>query len=171
MNISPHHDSPTPAGQILATDLDGTLIPLSEDPRNTADLSLLAAQLTRHDVTLIYITGRHFALAAVAIEEHRLPQPDWLICDVGTSIFQRQRSGELAAVDAYRQHLGEIIAEMPIDDLMQHLSAIDGLRLSGTGKTRAIQTQLLRRCRAAGGIGRADQSNVVANRRPLFNHR
>jgi len=134
MNTSTQHGPPVPTGQILATDLDGTLIPLPNDPANSADLSRLASQLQTHDVKLIYITGRHFASAAAVIEEHQLPQPDWLICDVGTSMFHRQPTADLQAVDAYRQHLGEIIADMPIADLKQHLSVIAGLRLQESEK-------------------------------------
>lgn len=134
MNTPSQYDCPVLTNQILATDLDGTLIPLSDNPANTADLPQLAAQLQSHHVTLIYITGRHFASAQSAIKQHQLPQPDWLICDVGTSIFHRQPDGTLQTVHAYADHLGEIVAKMPVDELKQHLSTIDGLRLQESEK-------------------------------------
>ena len=90
-----HNSSP----HILASDLDGTLIPLEGEPENQADLQRLAEQLDRHGVTLVYSTGRHFASAAQAIDQFQLPQPDWLICDVGTSIFRRDDGGQFEAVE------------------------------------------------------------------------
>ncbi len=114
---------------VLATDLDGTLIPLDGDPQNESDLRTLATQLEHNGVTLIFITGRHFEYAAQAIAEFQLPQPDWLICDVGTSIFQRRASGEFRPVEAYQQHQDRIIASLPILALRQQLEPIEGLRL------------------------------------------
>ncbi len=134
MNTPAADEAQLPPGQILATDLDGTLIPLENNPQNVRDLDELAAQLAKHNVTLIHITGRHFELALAAIKEHALPEPDWLICDVGTSIYHRHESGELAMVEAYQQHLSEIIASLPIDQLQQKLATIDGLRLQESEK-------------------------------------
>ncbi len=114
---------------ILATDLDGTLIPLQGDEQNQTDLRTLAGQLESNGVTLVYITGRHHELATRAIEEFQLPRPEWLICDVGTSIFQRQASGEFQPVEAYQQYQDQIIAALPILALRQELESIDGLRL------------------------------------------
>jgi HAD superfamily hydrolase (TIGR01484 family) len=120
--------------QILATDLDGTLIPLDDDPQNRADLRTLAEQLDRQGVQLIFVTGRHFASAAQAMENYRLPAPAWLICDVGTSIFQRQASGRFEAVADYQQHQARIIAELPMEALRRRLEAMDALRLQEPDK-------------------------------------
>jgi hydroxymethylpyrimidine pyrophosphatase-like HAD family hydrolase len=125
-NLTP---APRRGSQILATDLDGTLIPLDADPQNQADLQTLAREFATRNLTLIYVTGRHFASAMQAIRDCRLPPPAWLICDVGTTIFQRQASGRFELVDAYRQHQDQIIAPLPIDTLRQQLLSIDGLRL------------------------------------------
>lgn len=114
---------------ILATDLDGTLIPLPGNQRNRADLDTLARQIRERGVTLVYITGRHFASASLAIEQFGLPQPDWLISDVGTSVFRRETSGRFAAVADYQQHQDRIIAPLPINELRQRLESVPGLRL------------------------------------------
>jgi HAD superfamily hydrolase (TIGR01484 family) len=122
--------APADGRHILATDLDGTLIPLDDDPQNRVDLQTLTAQIECRGITLIYITGRHLAYAVQAIEDHELPLPNWLICDVGTSIFRREPSGRFDLVAAYQLHQDRIVASLPIDALREQLLASsDGLRL------------------------------------------
>lgn len=79
--------SPDSGCHILATDLDGTLVPRDGDPQNLADLKTLAGELEREGTTLIFSTGRHVASVAEAIGRFQLPQPDWLICDVTLAGF------------------------------------------------------------------------------------
>ena len=99
---------------ILASDLDGTLIPLEGDSQNQADLQTLADKLDQQGVTLVYSTGRHFASAAQAIDQFNLPQPDWLICDVGTSIFRRDEGGQFEAVEPYQHHQDQTIRSLTL---------------------------------------------------------
>lgn len=117
------------ARSVLASDLDGTLIPLEDNARNRADLATLAQLIQEHQVGLVFSTGRHLESVHQAIEEQQLPQPEWIICDVGTSIYRRNDSGEFHPVEAYLQHEDDIIAQLPIPELRQLLGAIDGLRL------------------------------------------
>jgi len=119
---------------VLATDLDGTLIPLPGDQQNQSDLQLLSQQLTQHQVGLVFITGRHFASAMDALQQESLPAPNWIISDVGTSIFRRDDAGQFAAVEAYQQHLQQIVADLPVSDLKQLLAGVDGLRIQETEK-------------------------------------
>ena len=114
---------------ILATDLDGTLIPLEGNRRNREDLQVLTTQLRLRNVTLVFVTGRHLDSVSAAIDEFRLPQPDWIICDVGTSLFRRAHTGTWEPVDAYWQHQDEIVRALPISALREQLKPIEGLRL------------------------------------------
>ncbi len=116
-------------GHVLATDLDGTFIPLNGDIQNQSDLQILRDQFERHDISLIFVTGRHFASVAQAINDFHLPLPQWIICDVGTSIFHRQDSGELTPVTAYQDYQDRIIKSMPLAALRERLQDIPGLRL------------------------------------------
>jgi hypothetical protein len=43
--------------------------------------------VARPEVTLAYVTGRHRALVEAAIGEYALPRPDFVIGDVGTTIY------------------------------------------------------------------------------------
>jgi len=115
--------------RVLATDLDGTLIPLSQDPQNQLDLATLKQALRDHAVTLVFVTGRHFASVAGALEEFQLPRPAWIICDVGTSIFQLTSSNEYQLAEAYQAHLRQIIDRMPISALRQYFVNFEALRI------------------------------------------
>ncbi|NNJ94540.1 MAG: haloacid dehalogenase, partial [Halobacteria archaeon] len=73
---------------LICTDLDRTLIPngpQSESPAARERFSELAA---RPEVTLAYVSGRHRALIERAIVNYRLPLPDFVIGDVGTTIYR-----------------------------------------------------------------------------------
>lgn len=73
----------------LATDLDGTLIPLEEDPQGAQHQALreIAHRAARGDVELVFVTGRHRESVWQVAAERQLPRPSWLICDVGTTLL------------------------------------------------------------------------------------
>ncbi|WP_033541727.1 HAD-IIB family hydrolase [Planococcus sp. CAU13] len=70
------------ATHLLATDLDGTLV----GDRNGLDELLGFYKNQEYEVSLIYITGRHFQSALSLIKEENLPVPEVLVTDVGTEI-------------------------------------------------------------------------------------
>lgn len=114
---------------ILASDLDGTLIPLDGSDANRVDLETLTRELREHAVPLIYVTGRHRESVIDAIRDFQLPVPAWLICDVGTSIFRPKTSTDFRPLDLYNEHQEALIVELPIAALQSRLSTIVGLRL------------------------------------------
>lgn len=115
--------------QVLATDLDGTFIPLSGNSRNRADLKTLAEKLCQKKITLTFVTGRHLESVQRAIVEHALPRPDWIICDVGSTIYECVRIDDLREVVSYRSHLDSIVENYPIAKLREYLGDITELRL------------------------------------------
>ncbi len=122
------------AAHVLATDLDDTLIPLPENAQNQADLMTLNHEVRRLGTELVYITGRHQALALQAIQQFELPQPDWLICDVGTSILAKSPRQGFDKVLAYLAYQDQIIAALPIEALRERLANKPGLRLQEAEK-------------------------------------
>ena len=56
--------------------------------RNRRRRGAFAQLVRREDVTLAYVTGRHRALIEQAMREYDLPQPDYVIADVGATIYQ-----------------------------------------------------------------------------------
>jgi len=78
---------------LLCTDLDRTLIPNGVQPESPAAKELFQRLVNREESTLVYVTGRHRALIEQAITEFDLPQPDFVIADVGTTIYHIESSG------------------------------------------------------------------------------
>lgn len=75
---------------ILATDLDGTLV------GNTSAVQELFQYFNkRHTkLKLVYITGRHITSALQLIRKEKLPTPNILICDLGSSIYLQSGTDE-----------------------------------------------------------------------------
>lgn len=73
----------------LFTDLDGTLIPLEQNADNVRDLEQLATLIHKNNMPLVFVTGRHRESVQSAIGDYSLPEPRYLVCDVGTSIYER----------------------------------------------------------------------------------
>lgn len=113
---------------VLATDLDGTLIPLPEQANHVRDLDILREAVTSKERTLIFATGRHLESVQAAIEEYHLPEPDWMICDVGSRTLKGQ-NGAWEDFDLYTRHLEEISQGCGRDVVEARLSSITGLSL------------------------------------------
>jgi HAD superfamily hydrolase (TIGR01484 family) len=113
---------------VLATDMDGTFIPLDGNQENRRDLARLNEELQRNHVELVYVTGRHYELVLDAIESHALPSPQWMICDVGTSIYHRQPSGIHHPLAAYATHLAELVGPFGVAALAELMLSVVGLQ-------------------------------------------
>ena len=73
---------------LICTDLDRTLLPNGSAPESPEARPLFSALVSRPEVMLAYVSGRHKALVEEAIAEYALPQPDFVIGDVGTSLYE-----------------------------------------------------------------------------------
>ncbi len=74
---------------ILATDLDRTLLPDGPYPDDKS-LDALFGALTNIAHVLVYVTGRNLDMVLNAIEKYNIPIPDFLIAEVGTSMFVKK---------------------------------------------------------------------------------
>jgi HAD superfamily hydrolase (TIGR01484 family) len=79
--------------KILATDLDRTLLPNGHWPADAQAIDLFNELTRRHDVMVVYVTGRNLALTEQAIDEFGIRHPDVLVGDVGTSIRRHAEGG------------------------------------------------------------------------------
>ncbi|TWT73107.1 HAD family hydrolase [Allorhodopirellula solitaria] len=101
----------------LATDLDGTFIPLNNDSAAEQALEQIRDQFASGRLPLAFVTGRHFDFVLEAIVQEQLPQPDWILCDVGTSVYERvsrcdgERGAGAGGGDAAMPASGEATAE------------------------------------------------------------
>ncbi len=122
-----NHQSEVKA-RVLGTDLDGTLIPLPDSEDNRRDLRILARAMTSGNRELVFATGRHVESVLETIEGYGLPQPQWMVCDVGSSIY-RWGSGRYELFGPYRDHLRELVGGMDRRSMIAALEAVDGLQL------------------------------------------
>lgn len=76
--------------RLLASDLDGTLIPPDESPDRLRELQDLRRTVQVMELALAYVTGRRLASALRGIERFGLPRPDALACDVGATVYWRR---------------------------------------------------------------------------------
>ena len=78
---------------LICTDLDRTLLPNGGEPESVQARPVFSALVARPEILLAYVSGRHKALVEKAIVEYNLPIPDFVIGDVGTTIYQVTASG------------------------------------------------------------------------------
>ena len=72
----------------ICTDLDRTLLPNGNQPESPAARSIFTRLVSRQEICLAYVTGRNLSLVQEAIQNYNLPLPNWIIGDVGTTIYQ-----------------------------------------------------------------------------------
>lgn len=111
---------------ILATDLDGTFLGGSAQDRR----ALYEWVRTQPDVGLIFVTGRDPAFIGDLCRTQDVPEPDYVIGDVGTTIAEF-RNGEVQPIPVLEE---EIAARWHgMSDLAQErLAPVNGLWLQRT---------------------------------------
>ncbi len=114
--------------KVLATDLDGTLIPLPNNQQNAADLVHLADLLAQHSIELVFATGRHPAWMEDAIREFALPVPEFAICDVGTTILRQDDDSGFRPMTAYQNHLADLCQSCSADRVRELCGNVAGIR-------------------------------------------
>ena len=77
---------------LLCTDLDRTVLPNGSQPESAGARNRFSLLAARPEVTLVYVTGRDRQLVSKAIANYCLPQPDYVISDVGTTIYEIQNN-------------------------------------------------------------------------------
>jgi len=78
---------------LLCTDLDRTLIPNGDQPESDHAREYFWKLSEHSQVTLVYVTGRHQQLVEQAVTEYDLPQADFVIADVGSSLYRITSTG------------------------------------------------------------------------------
>jgi HAD superfamily hydrolase (TIGR01484 family) len=77
-----------PERLLVCTDLDRTLLPNGPESESPTAREQFAQLVSNARVTLAYVSGRHRALVEQAIFNYRLPVPDFVVGDVGTTIYR-----------------------------------------------------------------------------------
>ena len=111
----------------IASDLDGTLIPLAADPAHDRAVGVLERAVASGLVELTYITGRHLALAIDGIRAAGLPLPARIFADVGTSLHHQIPGAGFAPDSAFRAAMRAAFGASAPDHLREILASISGL--------------------------------------------
>lgn len=77
---------------LLCTDLDRTLIPNGPQAESAIARKWFNQLTQRDEVSLVYVTGRDKALVLQAIKNYQLPVPDFVIADVGSTIYRIEKN-------------------------------------------------------------------------------
>ncbi len=72
---------------LLCTDLDRTLLPNGSAPESPGARELFSRLASKAELQLAYVSGRSLDLVCEAMETWQLPVPDYILGDVGTSIY------------------------------------------------------------------------------------
>ncbi|NNJ97012.1 MAG: HAD-IIB family hydrolase [Gammaproteobacteria bacterium] len=112
--------------RILATDLDRTLLPNGSWPPDSGAIELFNELTRKHEVLVVYVTGRNLALSENAIREFGIRYPDVLIGDVGTSI-RKYVDGSWQADSGWDAHVRKSSPHWDAEAIRREVTGIDGL--------------------------------------------
>ncbi len=117
---------------LIGSDLDGTLLYANTDPSVRESIEAFNRALCERQGkhTLVYVTGRHFEYAVKGVEEAGLLPPDFYICDVGTSVYERV-DGNFVRDETYHGELMTSWEEHKKEELCALLENIPGLMIQG----------------------------------------
>lgn len=114
---------------LLATDMDGTVIPLEPSPQRETELAeFKEAVESSSGLLLAYVTGRGIGLAEKGIAQFRLPRPHFQVCDVGTSVYVTD-GGRFILDDEYAGRMREAMGGVDFEEILQQLAPVRHLLL------------------------------------------
>jgi hypothetical protein len=113
---------------LICTDLDRTLLPNGNQPESPAARPLFAKMAAEPFVILAYVSGRDYNLLAQAIKDYNLPEPDFMVGDVGTSIYHKS-AGRWQLWEEWQNIISEDWLGTSAQDLAAHLSGLAELTL------------------------------------------
>jgi HAD superfamily hydrolase (TIGR01484 family) len=113
--------------KILATDLDRTLLPNGKWKGDSGAIELFNELTQRHEVLVVYVTGRNLRLTEEAIEEYGVRYPNILCGDVGTSI-RKYEQGEWKLDDGWITLVRRTSPRWDAGAIRDAVADIDGMR-------------------------------------------
>jgi hydroxymethylpyrimidine pyrophosphatase-like HAD family hydrolase len=120
---------PTSDSWLLASDMDGTVIPLDRDPVRADEIARFRrAVQDRPGLVLAYVSGRDLGLALQGIDVFRLPLPDFIAADVGSRVYRRHRSEYVPDPD-YDARMTEAVGGVDLADVGRVVEELPEVRL------------------------------------------
>jgi len=102
---------------LICTDLDRTLLPNGPHPESVEARPMFARFVAHPEVLLAYVSGRDPARIEASIQGYSLPSPQWIVADVGSTIFRRA-GGRWEPLEAWSQWIAEDWQGRPASDLV-----------------------------------------------------
>lgn len=120
---------------LLCSDLDRTLIPNGDQPESPAARPLLRRLVDSGLIRLAYVSGRDRELVQQAMYDFDLPRPDFVIGDVGTTLY-RLENGQWDLNSLWQDEIGAEWNGYEHGDIVELLSSLDdaGLELQPGAK-------------------------------------
>ncbi|MGD8910728.1 MAG: HAD-IIB family hydrolase [Chromatiales bacterium] len=119
---------------LLCTDLDRTLIPNGPQPESPQARSHFQRLCASAQLTLAYVSGRHRTLVQNAIADYQLPQPDYVVGDVGTTIYRIESAEAWHHLYEWEEMIGSDWAGRSHADLVRLFADLQELRLQEHSK-------------------------------------
>lgn len=119
---------------LICTDMDRTLIPNGPQPESPEAREYFSTLVNRQAVLLAYVTGRHQQLVQDAINDYCLPQPDFVIGDVGTTIYHVNEAATWERQAEWEDHIAQDWAGKTHADLKLLLNDIHALQLQESSR-------------------------------------
>jgi len=164
--------------RVIASDLDGTLIPPELDEARRRDIARFGRAAAGRALRLAYVTGRHAPLALAGIREAGLPPPAWLFADVGTSLHVPD--GPAYAEDPeFHRAMIDALGLASFDEIRRRLAGLAGLELQDAAKQAEFKLSYDVRGRDPADVVPAARARVgalagrltfVASRDPITGH-
>ena len=128
-----HNQTPENERILICTDLDRTLLPNGKQPENPPARNLFRRLAARPEIATAYVTGRHRQLVLEAIDEYALPLPDYVIGDVGTSIYSIVKK-QWRLWDSWQNEIGSSWQGLTHDALVAMFTDLASLHLQEAEK-------------------------------------
>ena len=113
---------------LLACDLNRTVLPDGPAPVSGNAYKYFKKFVEKKDVAFSYMTGMHLSKSVNAIEKFDVPYPDYLVCDVGTSLYV-QRNGNYKNYDEWQEKFRSEWRKLDRNFAYKVLSKISYLRI------------------------------------------
>lgn len=118
----------------ICTDLDRTLIPNGPQSESPGARAAFSALVAHPEVALAYVSGRHRALVANAIVSYALPLPDFVVADVGTTIYRVEDRKDWRHLSDWEAAISQDWNHLSHAGLKRLLADVPALRLQESRK-------------------------------------
>ena len=121
---------------VIATDLDRTLIPNGDFKEDKKSMNEFKELLKKNKILLIYVTGRPLYLVEDAMKRYKLPVPSYVISMVGSKIYEIKK-GKFIEMNSWNELLHKKCKRFDNSEIRNALKNIKGIKM----QTEAFQNE------------------------------